>query len=182
MKRFATIFVMAFAAMAWAASPAAAAAASDPALSLAANAAFLAANAKKPRVIVRPDGLQFRIIQNGYGKHPQLTDTVTVYYTGSLINGEVFDGTSPGLPTSFKVNGVIPGWTEALQLMREGDHWQIVIPASLGYGARGAGDAIPPNQTLIFDVRLLKTTPAPKKGEKGYVPDPNDLDADGNPQ
>lgn len=171
MKRFAVLLAMA---IVWSSG---AAYAADPALSLDANAAFLADYAKKPRVIKRPDGLMFRIIQNGYGHRPQATDTVLVYYTGSLINGEVFDGTSPGLPTSFQVNGVIPGWTEALELMREGDHWQIVIPAGLGYGARGAGDgSIPPDQTLVFDVKLLKTTPAPRKGEKGYVPDPNDKD------
>lgn len=146
----------------------------DPALSLDANAAFLAANAKKPGVLVRPDGLQIRIIQNGFGKRPQATDTVEVYYTGSLITGTIFDGTSPGLPASFKVNQVVPGWTEALQLMREGDHWQLVIPAQLAYGARGAGSAIPPNQVLVFDMTLVSTTPAPKRGEPGYIPDPND--------
>jgi FKBP-type peptidyl-prolyl cis-trans isomerase len=177
MKRFAAILALVIA-TGWTGAQAA-----DAALSLDANTAFLAAYAQKPRVIVRPDGLMFKIIQNGYGHRPQPTDTVLVYYTGSLINGEVFDGTSPGLPTSFKVNGVIAGWSEALGLMREGDHWQIVIPASLGYGARGAADGgIPPNQTLIFDVKLLKTTPEPRKGQKGYVPDPTDLDADGNPQ
>ena len=107
--------------------------AADDASSLAGGQpAFLAANAKKKGVIIRPSGLQFRIIQNGYGKRPQITDSVKVYYTGALINGRVFDGTSPGLPASFKVNQVIPGWTEALQLMREGDHWQLVIPPNSG--------------------------------------------------
>lgn len=151
-----------------------AAAATDPSLSQGANAAYLAANAKKPGVITRPDGLQFKIIQNGFGKRPTLTDTVEVYYTGALINGRVFDGTSPGLPASFKVNQVIPGWTEALQLMREGDHWQLVIPSALGYGPRGAGNAIPPDQVLVFDMTLVSTTAAPKRGEPGYIPDPND--------
>jgi len=151
--------------------------AADDALSAAANQAYLAANAKKKGVIVRPDGLQFRILQNGFGKHPGPTDTVEVYYTGRLINGTVFDGTSPGLPASFRVNSVIQGWIEALQIMREGDHWQVVIPASLGYGARGQGNGlIPPNQTLVFDLRLVSTTPAPKKGDKDYVPDPSDRD------
>jgi FKBP-type peptidyl-prolyl cis-trans isomerase FklB len=153
---------------------AASAAAPDPALSQKANDAFLAANAKKPGVIVKPDGLQIKIIQSGFGKRPTATDTVEVYYTGSLIDGRIFDGTSPGLPASFKVNEVIPGWTEALQLMREGDHWQLVIPAKLGYGARGAGNAIPPDQTLVFDMTLVSTTPAPRRGEPGYIPDPND--------
>jgi len=102
---------------------------------------------------------------------------VKVYYTGTLINDVVFDGTSPGLPASLKLNSVIPGWIEALQLMREGDRWLLVIPPNLGYGVRGAGDgAIPPNQTLIFDIKLVETTPAPHKGEKGYIPDPGDKD------
>jgi FKBP-type peptidyl-prolyl cis-trans isomerase len=150
----------------------------DDALSIANNQKYMEENAKKKGVIVRPSGLQFRIIQSGYGKHPQLTDTVKVYYTGTLINHTIFDGTSPPLPASFKLNGgLVQGWVEALQLMREGDHWLLTIPANLGYGARGAGDGlIPPNQTLIFDIKLLETTPAPKKGEKGYIPDPGDKD------
>ena len=149
--------------------------AADDSLSAEANKAFLAANAKKPGVIVRPDGLQFKILQNGYGRRPSTTDTVQVYYTGVLINGMVFDGTSPGLPATFKVNSVIPGWVEALTLMREGDHWQLVIPANLAYGERGGGGGmIPPNQTLVFDLRLLSTKPAPHRGDPDYVPDPND--------
>jgi FKBP-type peptidyl-prolyl cis-trans isomerase len=167
MWRVATILAMVLMAPpAWAA---------DDALSVEANQAFLAANAKKPGVIVRPDGLQFKILQNGFGKRPGLTDTVKVYYTGTLINGTLFDGTSPGLPASFQVNSVIPGWIEALAIMREGDQWQLVIPPNLGYGDRGQGNGIiPPNQALIFDLTLLSTTPAPKRGEKGYIPDPND--------
>jgi FKBP-type peptidyl-prolyl cis-trans isomerase len=149
--------------------------AADDALSLEANQAFLTANAKRQGVFVRPDGLQFKILQNGFGKRPNATDSVKVYYTGTLINGTVFDGTSPGLPATFKVNAVIPGWMEALLLMREGDHWQLVVPAHIGYGDRGAGNGtIPPNQTLVFDMTLISTTPAPKRGEKGYIPDPND--------
>lgn len=153
-----------------------AAPATDPTLSAEANTAFLADNAKKKGVIVKPDGLQFRILQSGFGKRPAATDSVQVYYTGALINGRVFDGTSPGLPATFKVNQVIPGWIEALQLMREGDHWQLVIPANLAYGSRGAGSAIPPDQVLVFDMTLITTTPAPRRGEPGYVPDPNDPD------
>ncbi|HEX4270596.1 MAG TPA: FKBP-type peptidyl-prolyl cis-trans isomerase [Rhizomicrobium sp.] len=151
--------------------------AADDALSQEANQAYLAANMKKKGVIVRPSGLQFRIIQNGFGKRPQPTDTVEVYYTGKLINGTIFDGTSPGLPAAFKVNSVIPGWIEALEIMREGDHWQLTIPSNIGYGARGAADGlIPPNQTLVFDLQLISTTPAPRKGEPGYIPDPGDKD------
>ena len=149
--------------------------AADDALSAEANQAYLDANAKKPGVIVRPDGLQFKILQNGFGKRPSVTDTVKVYYTGKLINGTVFDGTSPGLPASFQVNSVIQGWIEALLLMREGDHWQVVIPARLGYGDQSKGDGlIPPNQTLVFDLQLITTKPAPKRGEPGYIPDPRD--------
>ena len=180
MKRLAAVLALILAASVPAASIPAWAA--DDALSLAANQAYLAANAKKKGVIVRADGLQFKILQNGFGKRPTPTDTVTVYYTGQLINGTVFDGTSAGLPASLKVNQVIGGWIESLLLMREGDHWQLVIPSELGYGSRGAGNGtIPPNQTLVFDLRLVKTTPAPKKGDKDYRPDPNDKDADQQP-
>jgi FKBP-type peptidyl-prolyl cis-trans isomerase len=155
------------------------AAATDDALSIASNQKFLADYAKEKGVIVRPSGLMFRIIQNGYGKRPQPTDSVKVYYTGKLINGVVFDGTSPGLPATFKLNGgLVTGWVEAMQIMREGDHWQLVLPPNLGYGAHGSpdGQTIPPYQDLIFDLKLIETTPAPRKGEKGYVPDPGDKD------
>jgi FKBP-type peptidyl-prolyl cis-trans isomerase len=149
----------------------------DDALSIEANQKYLDDNAKRKGVIVRPSGLQFRIIQNGYGKRPASTDSVTVYYTGTLINHVVFDGTSPGLPATFKLNSVIPGWIEALQLMREGDHWLLTIPPNLGYGVRGSPDGgitIPPNQVLVFDIKLISTTPAPRRGEKGYIPDPSE--------
>lgn len=152
--------------------------AADTALTVEANQAFLANNARQPGWHVTSSGLQYKILQNGFGKRPGATDTVQVYYTGKLINGTVFDGTSPGLPASFRLDGgMITGWSQALQIMREGDHWLLAIPANLGYGARGQGDGlIPPNQTLIFDIKLLATTPAPKRGEPGYVPDPHDKD------
>jgi FKBP-type peptidyl-prolyl cis-trans isomerase len=138
--------------------------AADSSLSEQANAAFLAANATKPGVVVRPSGLQYRIITSGYGKRPGAFDTVTCNYTGTLINGKIFDKTEPELPAQFVVNQLIPGWTEALELMREGDHWQLVIPSNLAYGARGAGNGvIPPNQTLVFDLELIKDTPPPPK-------------------
>jgi len=131
--------------------------AADPALSSAANTAYLVANAKAKGVIMRPDGLQYRIIQNGSGKHPALTDKVEVYYSGRLINGEEFDGTEEGFPRVFPVQDLIPGWKEALLIMREGDHWQLVIPPQLAYGARGSQDgSIPPEQALIFDLHLLR--------------------------
>jgi len=143
-------------------------------LSIEANAQFLADNAKKPGVIVRPSGLQYRILHNGFGKRPGPNDVVTVYYTGSLINGTVFDGTEPSLPAQFKASQLITGWTEALEQMREGDHWQIVIPANLAYGARGAGGGvIPPNQALVFDLTLVSvTTPKeqPKKDDQEGSP------------
>jgi len=168
-------FVVAFLALVltgWSAAPALAA---DDALSIENNQKYLEDSKKLKGMIVRPSGLQFRILQNGYGKRPQRTDTVKVYYTGKLINGVIFDGTSPGLPASLRLNSVIQGWIEALLLMREGDHWQLVIPPNLGYGVRGSQDgSIPPNQTLIFDLKLLETTPAPRRGEKGYIPDPSE--------
>jgi len=145
--------------------------AADAALSSAANAAFLHDNAQKPGVTVRPSGLQYSVLKNGFGKRPLPTDTVTVNYTGMLINGKVFDGTEPLTPAQFTVNKLIPGWTEALSLMREGDKWHLVIPSDLAYGARGAGDGlIPPNQTLVFDMELLSTAPA-KRGPPGSDPD-----------
>jgi FKBP-type peptidyl-prolyl cis-trans isomerase len=108
----------------------------------------------------------YKIVHNGFGKRPAPTDVVTVYYTGALINGTVFDGTEEGLPAQFKTSALIPGWTEALEMMREGDVWHIVIPANLGYGARGAGNgAIPPNQVLVFDVTLVSVT-TPKEQPK----------------
>jgi FKBP-type peptidyl-prolyl cis-trans isomerase len=147
--------------------------ASDASLSPAANASFLAANANQPGTVIRPSGLEYRIIRSGFGKKPQLVDSVTVNYKGSLINGKVFDSTEPGFPATMKVSEVIPGWTEALQLMREGDHWQLVIPSRLAYGERGAGDGtIPPNQTLVFDLELVTVTPAPP-------PPKDDKDSDG---
>ena len=145
--------------------------AADNALSPAANAAYLAANAKKPGVFVTSDGLQYRSLHNGFGTRPRPQDYVTVYYTGTLINGQVFDGTEPGMPARFKANSLISGWTEALSLMRVGDHWQVVIPAALAYGERGTPDGtIPPNQTLVFDLELVKVVP-PKM--RPHAPDEN---------
>jgi len=184
MKRSVAIFVLALAvltggtvsrALAQAAPATTQAKPVDDALSIEANLKYLEDNKLKKGVIVRPSGLQFRIIQNGYGKRPQRTDTVKVYYTGTLINKVIFDGTSPGLPASLNLSTVIPGWIEALQIMREGDRWLLTIPPNLGYGVRGAGNgAIPPNQVLIFDIKLVETTPAPRRGEKGYIPDPSE--------
>jgi len=123
---------------------------------LKAGEAFLAENAKTEGVKVLPSGLQYQVLQSGDGKTPTATDTVQVNYHGTLIDGTVFDSSvERGEPVSFPVNGVIAGWTEALQLMKEGDKWRLFIPADLAYGERGAGGRIGPNCTLIFDVELL---------------------------
>lgn len=119
-----------------------------------AGEAFLAENAKKPGVVTTASGLQYKVIASGKGKMPKATDTVSVNYTGKLISGKEFDS-SKGTPVTFPVNGVIPGWSEALQLMHEGDKWTIYVPAKLAYGEQGAGAAIGPNETLIFDVELV---------------------------
>jgi FKBP-type peptidyl-prolyl cis-trans isomerase len=117
---------------------------------------FLAENAKKEGVKTLPSGLQFREITPGKGKSPKATDTVTTHYKGTLIDGTEFDSSyKRGEPVSFPVSGVIAGWTEALQLMKEGAKWQLFIPSNLAYGERGAGRDIGPNATLIFEVELI---------------------------
>jgi FKBP-type peptidyl-prolyl cis-trans isomerase FklB len=116
---------------------------------------FLAANKKKDGVITLASGLQYKIIKNGSGKTPKATDSVTVNYRGTLIDGTEFDSSiKRGQPATFPVNRVIPGWTEALQLMKEGSKWQLFIPSNLAYGERGQ-QGIPPNAVLIFDVELI---------------------------
>ena len=118
---------------------------------------FLAANKTKPGVKVTSSGLQFKVIRAGTGAKPKLTDTVEVDYRGTLIDGREFDSSyARGKPAVFPVNGVIPGWQEALQDMQEGAKWQIYVPSELAYGDRGAGGLIGPNATLIFDVELHK--------------------------
>jgi FKBP-type peptidyl-prolyl cis-trans isomerase len=125
-----------------------------------ANEKYLADNAKKDGVKVTPSGLQYRVIKAGAGKSPSApTDNVTVTYKGSLITGQVFDQTPPGQTATFPAGALIPGWVEALQMMKEGDEWEIVIPSKLGYGEAGAGGVIPPNQTLVFEMGLLKVAP-----------------------
>jgi FKBP-type peptidyl-prolyl cis-trans isomerase FklB len=118
--------------------------------------AFLAENKKKEGVITLPSGLQYKVIKAGAGKKPKATDTVTVHYRGTLVDGTEFDSSyRRGQPVSFPVNGVIPGWSEALQLMEEGAKWQVFIPSNLAYGERGAGPQIGPSATLIFEVELV---------------------------
>jgi FKBP-type peptidyl-prolyl cis-trans isomerase FklB len=129
-----------------------------------AGEAFLAENAKKDGVKTTASGLQYKVVKSGSGKTPGLNDTVKVHYHGTLIDGTVFDSSvDRGEPVTFPVNGVIPGWTEALQLMKVGDKWQLVIPAKLAYGENGAGGKIGPNSVLQFDVELLAIEGADKK-------------------
>jgi len=117
---------------------------------------FLAENQKKEGVKILPSGLQYKVLTEGSGKIPKETDNVTVNYKGTLIDGTEFDSSyKRGQPATFQVNGVIKGWTEALQLMKEGSKWQLFIPPELAYGERGAGPQIPPNSTLIFEVELI---------------------------
>ena len=117
---------------------------------------FLAENAKKDGVKTTASGLQYLVIKSGTGATPKLTDGVKVHYHGTLINGTVFDSSvERGQPISFPVGGVIPGWTEALQLMKVGDKWKLFIPAKLAYGEQSPSPAIPPNSVLIFEVELL---------------------------
>ena len=124
------------------------------------GAAFLAANKTKEGVKTTASGLQYKVVKPGTGPKPKATDTVKTTYKGSLIDGSVFDSSDQhGGSATFPVNGVIKGWTEALQLMEVGSKWQIFVPAELAYGERGAGDVIGPNATLIFEVELLSIEP-----------------------
>jgi FKBP-type peptidyl-prolyl cis-trans isomerase FklB len=117
---------------------------------------FLETNKKKEGVQMLPSGLQYKVLKAGAGKKPTTTDTVTVHYRGTLIDGKEFDSSyQRGKPVTFPVNGVIPGWTEALPLMEEGAKWELFIPSNLAYGERGAGREIGPNATLIFEVELI---------------------------
>ena len=118
--------------------------------------AFLADNAQREEVSVTESGLQYEVIKAGEGDIPQATSTVRTHYRGTLIDGTEFDSSySRNEPTEFPVNGVIAGWTEALQLMPVGSHWKLYIPYQLAYGERGAGGAIGPYQALVFELELL---------------------------
>ncbi len=126
------------------------------------NKRFLADYAARPGIKKAESGLMYRVIKAGTGPTVQKnSDVVTVYYKGSLITGKVFDQTKPEEPAQFQAGGLIPGWVEALKLMKTGDTWEIVVPADLGYGAEGSGNAIPPDQTLVFTMTLTKVEYAP---------------------
>lgn len=118
---------------------------------------FLQQNMKKEGVVSLPSGLQYKVLQAGEGKKPKATDSVTVHYRGTLTDGTEFDSSiKRGKPATFPLNRVIAGWTEGLQLMKEGAKYELYIPSALGYGSRGAGRLIKPNSTLIFEVELIK--------------------------
>jgi FKBP-type peptidyl-prolyl cis-trans isomerase FklB len=130
----------------------------DPAIATknkADGAAFLAANAKKEGVVTDPAGWQYKVVTSGHGKQPVASDTVTVNYKGTFLDGSVFDQSQAGAPATFPIENLIPAWKDALVKMHEGDHWIIYVPSDLAYGPDGSGP-IPPNATLIFDMELLK--------------------------
>jgi FKBP-type peptidyl-prolyl cis-trans isomerase len=130
---------------------------SNPSDHLAVGQAFLKENASKPDVHTTPSGLQYKVITEGHGKSPKATDTVKVNYRGTTIDGTEFDSSyKRNEPISFPLNGVIPGWTEGVQLMKEGGKIELFIPSNLAYGSQGAGGVIAPDSTLIFDIELLK--------------------------
>ncbi len=135
---------------------------------------FLSENKSKEGVKTTSSGLQYKVLKEGSGPTPKETDTVVTHYRGTLIDGKEFDSSlARNEPATFPVNRVIKGWTEALQMMKEGSKYQLFIPANLAYGERGAGQDIGPNQTLIFDVELLEVKPpaaATPAGSPGDVP------------
>lgn len=138
--------------------------------------AFLAANKTKEGVKTLASGLQYKVITEGAGKSPKATDSVVTNYRGTLIDGTEFDSSyQRKTPATFKVNGVIKGWTEALQLMKEGGKWQLFVPSELAYGERGAGPNIGPNAVLVFEIELVSVkeesaSPPPKPGLPGAKP------------
>jgi len=132
------------------------------------GAKFLEENKKKPGVKTTASGLQYKVEKEGTGAQPKATDMVTVNYRGTLIDGTEFDSSyKRGQPATFPVNGVIKGWTEALQLMKQGSKYQLVIPANLAYGERAMGPDIGANSTLIFDVELMDVKPPPTPAPQG---------------
>ena len=132
--------------------------------------AYLVANGKKPDVKTTASGLQYKVLKTGTGPKPKADDIVTTHYRGTLVDGKEFDSSyKRGEPAVFPVNGVIAGWTEALQLMPVGSKWQLAVPANLAYGERGRPPVIAPNSTLLFDVELLDIG-APKQEQEPVLP------------
>ena len=141
--------------------------------------AFLAENAKKEGVITLPSGLQYKALREGSGPIPKATDTVTVHYRGTLVDGSEFDSSyARGEPSTLNVFGVIPGWTEALQLMQTGAKWQLFVPAELAYGKRQFG-RIPPNSALIFELELLSVAEGPVQSATEPRPAESETDTSG---
>src|SRR5436853_6153938 len=139
------------------------------------GAKFLEDNKKKPGVKTTASGLQYKVEKEGTGSQPKATDMVTVNYRGTLIDGTEFDSSyKRGQPATFPLNGVIKGWTEGLQLMKQGGKYQFFVPSNLAYGERAVGPDIAPNATLIFEVELLDVkppaTPGPATSPKGAAP------------
>jgi FKBP-type peptidyl-prolyl cis-trans isomerase len=137
------------------------AAAADNTLSPAANAAYLSANAAKAGTVVRPDGLQYRVLRNGLGPRPGDNDVVRIAYSVRLVNGKLVESTNPALPATVSLTTMgIAGLAEALSLMHVGDRWQLALPSNLALGPKGAANGtIPPDQTLLFDLTLISTAP-----------------------
>lgn len=150
----------------------------DEALSPAANAAYLAAHAKRPGVVTRASGLQYQVLRSGVGRRPGRNDVVRIQYAMRLINGTVVDATTPSLPAAVLLSGIsLAGLGEALSLMREGDRWQLVMPPNLGFGtAPAVGGAVPPGQVLVMDLTLVSAV-TPRVGE---APPPNPFSLWGN--
>jgi FKBP-type peptidyl-prolyl cis-trans isomerase FklB len=124
------------------------------------GAAFLAKNKSQAGVVTLPNGLQYKVILAGNGNSPTANDTVTVDYEGSFINGQVFSSTyQQGQPVTFQISQVIPGWQQALKMMKPGAEWMVYIPSNLAYGEQGVGDTIGPNETLVFKIHLLTVNP-----------------------
>ena len=130
--------------------------------------AYLAKNAKAPGVVVLPSGLQYKVLRSGpaTGPHPAEGDEIKVHYEGKLVDGAVFDSTlASGQPAVMPLAHLVPGWMEALPLMRPGDEWELYVPPKLGYGDEGAGGVIPPGAVLIFKLQLLGVLAQPKTGQ-----------------
>lgn len=139
--------------------------AEEAAINLEEGQAFLAANAEKQGVTTTESGLQYRVVEEGDGESPDADDQVTVHYRGKLINGVEFDSSySRDEPATFALNQVIPGWTEGVQLMREGATYELFVPSDLAYGEQGRPGPIGPNSTLIFEIELLEVSPQPEAG------------------